>query len=120
MLFIMCRMHLYSKAHTAGDLLDPVQHGMGSYPLSPRNKGKGSSRALKTSTKTTFTTQSVTEQETSLQQPGGDKDSGNKDTRDDRNNQQGQRAGANDPDDSASDSSNNSGSSGTSSVKSIL
>ena len=56
MAFMMCGMHLNSEVHAAGDLSDSVQQGMGSYLQTPLNKGKGSGRALKTSTKTTFTT----------------------------------------------------------------
>ena len=44
--FIMCGTHLDRELHTAGDLWDPVQKGIGSYLQTPRNKGKGSSRAL--------------------------------------------------------------------------
>ena len=62
--FMMCGMNLYREVHTAGDLLDLVQQGIGSYSQTPPNKGKGSSRAPKTSTKTTVTTESATEQGT--------------------------------------------------------
>ena len=62
--FMMYRTHLDREVHTAGDILDPVQQGIGSFPQTPRNKGKGSGRAPKTSTKTTFTSESATEQGT--------------------------------------------------------
>ena len=86
--FMMCQTHLDREVHTAGDLSDLVQQGIGSCPQTPRNKSKGSGRASKTLTKTTFTIESTTEQGTSLQQPEGDKDSGNKNTREDRYKQQ--------------------------------
>ena len=86
----------------------------------PRNKGKSSGRAPQTSTKTTFTTELASEQGTSSQQQEGDKDLGDKNTREDSNNQQREHTGGNDQDDSGSDSSSNSGSSSASSVKSIL
>ena len=116
----MCAMHLDREVHTAGDLSDPVQQGIDSYLQTPQNVGKGRGRAPKTSTKTIFTTESATEQGTSLQDQEGDKDLDDKNTRKDRNNQQGQHAGGNDPDDSGSDSSSNRASSSSSSVKSIL
>ena len=118
--FTMCGTHLDKEVHTAWDRLDPVQQRIGSYPQTSRNKGKCSGRALKTLTKTIFTTESANEQWTSLQQQEGDKNLGDKNTREDRNNQQGQCTGRNDPADSGSCSSSNSGSSDTSSVKSIL
>ena len=120
MAFMMCGTHLDREVHTAGDRSDLVQQGIGSYPQTLRNTGKGSGRAPKTSTKATFTTKSATEKETSSQQQEGDKDLGDKDTSEDRNNQQGQHTGGNNPDDSGSDSSSDSGSSSPSSVKSIL
>ena len=86
MAFMMCGMHLDSEVHTAGDLSDPVQQGIGSYPQTLRNKGKDSGRALKTSTKTIFITKSATKKVTLLQQQERDKDLGNKDTREHRNN----------------------------------
>ena len=107
--FMMCGIDLDRQAHTAGDLSDPVQQGIGSYQQTPRNQVKGSSRAPKTSTKTTFTTESATEKRTLLQQQEGDKDSGDKDIREDRNKQQGQCTGGNDIDNSGSDSSSYSG-----------
>ena len=118
----MCTMYLDSKVHAIVDLLDLVQQGINSYPQTPqtKGKGKGSSRAPKTSTKTTFTNQSATKQGTSLQQQEVDKDSSVKDKREDRNNQQGQRTGRDDTDYSGSDTSSDSGSSSTSSIRSIL
>ena len=83
---MMCGTHLDREVHTAGDLSNPVQQGIGSYPQTPRNKGKGSGRAPKTSTKSIFTTESATEQGILSPQQEGDKDSGDKDTREDRNN----------------------------------
>ena len=53
--FMMCRTHSDREVHSAGDLSDPVQLGIGSYPQDPQNQGTGRGRALKTSTKTTFT-----------------------------------------------------------------
>ena len=50
MAFMICGTHLEKEVHTAGDLSDLVLWGIGSYLQSPRNKGKGSGRALKTST----------------------------------------------------------------------
>ena len=58
----MCRTHLDREVHSVGDLSDLVQDGIGSYAQTPRNKGKGSGRAPKTSIKTTFTTEPATEQ----------------------------------------------------------
>ena len=43
MAFMMCGTHLDREVHTAGDSLDPVPQGIGSYPQTPGNKGKGSS-----------------------------------------------------------------------------
>ena len=63
----MCRTHWDREVHTAGDLSDPVQQGIGSHLQTPRNKSECSSGAPKTSTKTTFTSESATEQGTSLQ-----------------------------------------------------
>ena len=120
MAFIMCRRHLDKEVHTAGDLSDVVQQGIGYYPQTIRNKGKGSSRARKTSTKTTFTTELATEQGTLSQQQGGDKDSGDKDTTEDINKLQGQCIGGNDPANHGSDGTSDCGSSITSSVNSIL
>ena len=120
MAFITCETNVYRELHTAGDLSDPVQQGNYSYQQTPRNKGKGSSSAPKTSTKKTLAHLSATEQGTLLQQNEGDKDSGHNDTGEDRNYQLGQPTGRNDPDDSGSDSSNNSRFSGTSSLKSRL
>ena len=65
---MMCGTHLDQEVHTAGDLSDQVQQGIGSYPQTTRNEGKRSGRAPKTSTKTTFTTESVTKQVTLAQQ----------------------------------------------------
>ena len=73
---MMCRMHLYREVHAAGDLLDPVWWGVGSYLQTPQNIGKRSSRAPNTSTKIIFTNKSATEKGTSLQQQAEDKDSG--------------------------------------------
>ena len=67
MAFMMCGTHLDRKVHSAGHLSDLVQQGIGSYPQTSRNKSKGSGRVPKTSTKTTFTSESATEQGTSLQ-----------------------------------------------------
>ena len=120
MAFVMCETNLDREVHTAADLSDAVQQGIGSYLQTPRNKGKGGSRAGRTPTKTTFTTESATEKGTSSQQQEGDKDSGDKDTGEDRNNQQGQGTSGNDSDNSGSGTSSDSGSSSTSSVKSIL
>ena len=89
MAFMICGTHLDREVHTAGDLSDLVQQGIGRYPQTPRNIGKGSGRVLKTSTKTTFTTESADEQGTSLQEQEGDKGWDNKNTREDRNDQQG-------------------------------
>ena len=86
--FMMSGTHLDREVHTAEDLWDPVQQGIGSYLQTLRNKAKGSGRAPKTSTKTTVTYKSATEKGTCLQQQEGHKDSGDKDTRVDRNIQQ--------------------------------
>ena len=104
MAFMMYGTHLDREVHAAGDLSDLVQSGIGSYTQTLRNKGNGSGRAPKTSTKTTFTTKSATEQGTSLQQEG-DKDSDDQDSGEERNNQQGQYTGGNDADNSGLDSS---------------
>ena len=121
MAFMVCRTHLNRELNTTGDILDPVQQGIGSYLQTPRNKPKGSGKAPKTSTKTIFTTELASKQRTlSQQQQGGDEDLGDKDTREDRNNQEGQCTGGNNPDDSGSGSSSDSGSSRASSVTSIL
>ena len=97
-----------------------VQQGISNYLQTPRNKGKGSGRGPKTSTKITFITESASEQRTLSQQQEGDKDSDDKNTSEHRNNQKDQRTGGNDPDDSGSDTSSNSRSSSTLSVTSIL
>ena len=70
------RTHLYREVYTAGDLLDTIQRGIGSYSQALRNKRKGSSRTPETSTKTTFTTESATEQRTLPEEQEEDKDSG--------------------------------------------
>jgi hypothetical protein len=120
MAFMMCGTHLDREVHTVGDLTDPVQEGIGSYPQTPKGKGKGSGRTPKTPIKNISTTESATGQGTSSKQQEGDKDSGDKEPTEERNNQQGQRTSGNDPDDSGSDSSSDSESSSASSVKSIL
>ena len=120
MAFMKCGMYLDREVYTARDLSDPGQKEIGGYLQTPRNKGKGSCRAANTSTKTTFTTKSATKWGTLLQQQKGDKDSGEKDKKEDRNNQQGQRIGRNDPDNIVSDSSSDSRSSSASLVRSIL
>ena len=120
MLFMMCGMHLDRDVHTVGDLSDLVQQGIGSYPQTPQNKGKGSSRLPKTSTKATFVTELAIEQGTLSQLQEVEKDSGDKDTREDRNNQQEQCTSGNDPEDSGSDSFSDSGSSSVSSVQNML
>ena len=74
----------------------------------------------KTSTKPILTTESASEQGTLSQPKVGDKDLGNKDTREKRNDQQGQRTGRNDSDTIGSDSSSYSRSSRSLSVRSIL
>ena len=119
MAIMMCGTHLDTEVHVAGDLSDPVQQGIGCYPQTPRNKGQGSGRGPKTSTKRTYTTEPATEQGTSSQSQEGDKYSGDKDTREDKNNLQGQRTCGNDTHNSGSDSSTDSGSSSASPVKSI-
>ena len=86
MVFMMCRTQLDREVHTAVDLSDLVQQRIGSYLQTSLNKGKGSARAPKTSTKTTFTSESATEQGTLSQQQEVDKDSGNKNTTEERNN----------------------------------
>ena len=68
MAFMMFDTHLNRKVHTAGDLSDLVQQGIGSYPQTLRNKGKGSGRAPKTASKTTFTILLATEKGTFLEQ----------------------------------------------------
>ena len=55
MAFMMYAIHMDRQVHTAEDLLDPVQQGIGSYSQTTQNKGEGSNRASKTSTKITFT-----------------------------------------------------------------
>ena len=65
MAFLVCSMHLDREVHTAGDLSDPVQQGFSSDPQTSQNKGNGSGTVLKTSSKTIFTTESATKQETS-------------------------------------------------------
>ena len=67
MIFIICGTHLDREVHTTGDVLDPVQQGIGSNQQTPRNNSKGSGRAPKTSTKSTFTIESATEQGILLQ-----------------------------------------------------
>ena len=57
-----CGTYLDREVHTAGDLSDGVQQGIGSYPQTMRNKGNVSNRAPKRSTKTTFAIEFVTEQ----------------------------------------------------------
>ena len=42
MALMMCRTYLDREVHTAGDLSDPIQKGIGSYPQTPRNEGTGS------------------------------------------------------------------------------
>ena len=64
MAFMMCGTHLDREVYTAGDLWDPVPNRIGRYSQPPQNKVKSSSRAAETSTKTTFTTESATEQVT--------------------------------------------------------
>ena len=83
----MCVRHLDRQVHTAGDLWDPVQQGIRSYLQTPQNKDKGSDRAPKTSTKTTFSTESTTEKGTLSQEQEDDPDLGDKDTIEHRNNQ---------------------------------
>ena len=61
MAFVIYGTHLDREVHAAGDLSDWIKQGIGSYPQTLRNKGKGSSRALEISTKTIFTTESATE-----------------------------------------------------------
>ena len=116
----MYRMQLDKKEHTVGDLSDLVQQGISSYLQTPRNKSKSNGSEPKTLTKSIFTSKSATEQGTLLEHQEGDKNSGDKDIREDRNNQQGQHTGRTDCNDSGSDSSYNSGSSTASSVISIL
>ena len=116
----MCRIHLDRKVHTAENLSDLFKQGIGRYLETPQNKGKGSGRVPKMSTKITFTTKSVTKQGSSVQQQEVDKDSRDMDTREDRNNQQGQRTGGNDVADSGSDTSRHRGSSSSSSMRRIL
>ena len=66
-----------------------MQQGIGSYLQTPQNKNKGSGRAPKTSTKTTFTTELAEKKGTLLQQLEGDRNSGYEDTREEMNNQHG-------------------------------
>ena len=82
---MICRTHLDREVYAAGDLFDPVQKGIGSYLQTSRNKGIGSSKAQKTSTKATFTTKSAIEQRRLSQQQEVDKDSDDKKTRENRN-----------------------------------
>ena len=100
--------------------LDLVEQGIGSYLHMPQNKYQGSGKSPETSTKTTFTSEAATEQGTLSQQQEVDKNSGDKNTREDRNNQQGECTSGNDFVDSRSDSCSDSRSSSTSSVKSML
>ena len=85
MAFMMYGTHLYREVHTTRDLSNLIQQGMGSYLQIPPNEGKSSSRAAKTSTKTTFTLESKSEQGTSSEQQEVDEDLCEKDTREDRN-----------------------------------
>ena len=85
-----------------------------------KDKVKGSSRAPRTSTNPTFTTEEVSKQETLSQQQEVDNDSSDQDTREDRNNQQGQGYGSKYIKKSGLDSSSNSGSSSALSVRNIL
>ena len=80
---MMSGTHLDREVYTAGHLSGPVQKGISGYLHIPRNIGNGSGRAPKTSTKTTFTTQSATEEGILSQQQEEDKDLGEKDTRED-------------------------------------
>ena len=66
--FMRCGTHLDREVHTAGDVSDPVQQGIGSYLQTPRNQGKGSGKVPKTSTKRIFTSESVTKPGTLSQQ----------------------------------------------------
>ena len=45
---MICRTYLEREVHSAGDLLDLVQKGIGSYLQTLRNKGKGSGEEAKT------------------------------------------------------------------------
>ena len=87
MVFMMCGTHLDREVHAAGDSSDPVQPRIGRYPQTPRNKGNGRGGAPKTSTKTTFSTESTTEKGTLSQEQEDDQDLGDKDTIEHRNNQ---------------------------------
>ena len=81
MAFMMCGTDLNREVYTSGDLLYAVQHGIGIYAQTLQNKGKSSGRAPRTSTKTTFTIESVTEQGTWPEQQDAVKDLGDKNIR---------------------------------------
>ena len=120
MAFMMYRRHLVSQVHTAGDILDSVQQGIGSYTQTSQHKSNRSRSEAKTSSKTTFTTEAAIKQGTLSEKQELDDDLGDKNTREERNNQQEQHKGRNDCDDSESDSSNTSRSSSTWLVKCML
>ena len=86
MAFMICGRHLDREVHAAEDLSHPFQQGIGSYPQTPPNKGNGSSRAYKASTKTIFTTELATEEGTSSKKQKGNMDLSDRNIKEDRNN----------------------------------
>ena len=67
---MMYGTYLDREVHTTEDLLDVVQKGIGSNARTTQttSKDKGNGRASKTTTKTTFSIEPATKQETLLQQ----------------------------------------------------
>ena len=86
MALMMCRTYVERNKYTAVDLLDLGQQEIRSYPQSLRNKSKGSGKALKSLSKTRFTSKSTTEQGTLSQQHEEDNVFGDNDKREKRNN----------------------------------